>query len=72
MECITCKLPCSHEMCVSCTMTVAPILCPLCRRDYTLALDTFKQIVHRLNTAKDGSSILYTQTEFPSLPSSPR
>jgi hypothetical protein len=63
------KLPCQHEMCVSCTMSISPSVCPLCRRDYSSALETFKDIIHRLNPPKDGSGIIYTQTEFPSLPS---
>ena len=69
---LTSKLPCNHEMCVSCTMTLAPPVCPLCRKDFSSALEEFKNIIHRLNIQKDSPGISFTQTEFPSLPSSLR
>jgi len=65
---LTSKLPCQHEMCVSCTMTLSPPVCPLCRKDFSSALESFKNIIQRCNIPKNGSSISYTQVEFPNLP----
>lgn len=65
---ITIILPCRHEMCISCMMSVMPSVCPLCRKDYSYALNTFKDKITRLNIPND-AGISYTQTEFPNLPS---
>jgi hypothetical protein len=66
---ITARLPCRHEMCMSCMMSVIPSDCPLCRRGYADALEHFKDTMTRMNTRKD-TGISYTQSEFPSLPGS--
>ena len=65
---ITNKLPCNHEMCVSCTMSLTPPICPLCRKDFSSAIEEYKNTIHRLNIQKDSPGITFTQTEFPSLP----
>jgi hypothetical protein len=64
---ITAKLPCRHEMCMSCMMSVTPSDCPLCRRGYADALEHLKDTMTRMNIQED-AGIPYTQTEFPSLP----
>ena len=47
---LTSKLPCNHEMCVSCTITLSPPLCPLCRKNFSSALEEFKNIYLPLST----------------------
>jgi len=35
-------LPCKHHICLKCTLILNPSLCPLCRKDYTSAIDIIK------------------------------
>ena len=39
---IVSTLPCRHHICLKCTLTLNPSLCPLCRKDYTSAIDIIK------------------------------
>ena len=69
---ITSTLPCKHEICVTCTITLSPPVCPLCRKDFSYSLETFKNTIMRCNIPKKGSTISYTELEFPSLPTNNR
>ncbi len=35
-------LPCKHHICLKCALILNPSLCPLCRKDYTNAIDIIK------------------------------
>ena len=35
-------LPCRHHICLQCTFTLNPSLCPLCRKDYTSSINIIK------------------------------
>ena len=45
---IVSTLPCKHNICLKCTLILIPPLCPLCRKDYSNALEIVKSFTKKV------------------------
>ena len=45
---IVSTLPCKHNICLKCTLILNPPLCPLCRKDYSNALEIVKSFTNKV------------------------
>ena len=41
-------LPCKHHICLKCALILNPSLCPLCRKDYTSAIEMIKTFCNKV------------------------
>lgn len=64
--CILCRLPCKHEICLKCTFILEPSLCPLCRRDFSEALEVVKSFSQKVKQTREQAP-LFTPRDFPPL-----
>ena len=59
---IVSTLPCKHYICLKCALILNPSLCPLCRKDYTNAIDIIKTFCKKVkDNYKNTPSFLWYQ-----------
>ena len=59
-------LPCKHHVCLKCTLILNPSLCPLCRKDYTNALELIKSFCNKVREDYKNAP-RFTPSDFPPL-----
>ena len=59
-------LPCNHHICLKCTIILNPSLCPLCRNDYSNAIENIKSFTKKVR--EDYKNVpRFTTRDFPPL-----
>ena len=63
---IVSTLPCKHQVCLKCTLILNPSLCPLCRKDYTSAINIIKTFTKKVRETYNDTP-RFTPNDFPPL-----
>ncbi len=63
---IVSTLPCKHQVCLKCTLILNPSLCPLCRKDYTSAIDIIRSFTIKVREDYKNAP-RFTPSDFPPL-----
>ena len=63
---IVSTLPCKHNICLKCTIILNPSLCPLCRKDYTSAINIIKTFTKKVRETYNDTP-RFTPNDFPPL-----
>ena len=63
---IVSTLPCKHHICLKCTLILNPSLCPLCRKDYTSAVEIIKSFTKKVREDYKNAP-RFTPSDFPPL-----